>query len=342
MRKVRWLCCLLLALWVQSACAQASQVSFETQAPAAVAEVLRAYPVTLVCGAADLNEGYGLLVVRQDSVYSLAGVSFGESAASYQSLGSLGLSLDADCRLSTERRSGSLRFLLACGDNTWAFWRQGLSWHVCGLRLGAAPAMRLDRYGVWIAENQLATDRQSAPPTRLCTNLLLLNDLSAFPHQASDLEAQDEADWQSWESSGLAALGDAHLRMQPTTASQSQGVLGRGLLARVLERQAAWYRVQIGGLEGWVNEAYLHPASEREDFLTSLKRDSDRLFASSSCMLYQTPGGRADPLPVGQPLRLMLSREDGWRYVAVEDQRQPTLTMSVESRFGWILDRQAE
>jgi len=144
------------------------------------------------------------------------------------------------------------------------------------LRYGEAGYYVFRRYGSrWLLRHILGrddmtlgplglaiqTDPQPGAPPRAYGRYVGERDLEWVT--AADLPLSYEEAAHALVREGMAVVSNPdpadrlHLRVGPDRGADSLGKFYNGTLVEVLERQGAWYRVRVSGLEGWMMRRYL-------------------------------------------------------------------------------------
>lgn len=95
-----------------------------------------------------------------------------------------------------------------------------------------------------------------------------MDSIAAYPTTEEELKNLVETTWTAFDGTDIAAAGGVNLRTKATSHSDSLGVYGMGTLVHVLGqekgRDAPWYHVRVGHVEGWMSGVYVAFPRTRE------------------------------------------------------------------------------
>ena len=95
-----------------------------------------------------------------------------------------------------------------------------------------------------------------------------MDSIAAYPTTEEELKNLVETTWTAFDGTDIAAAGGVNLRTKATSHSDSLGVYGMGTLVHVLGqekgRDAPWYHVRVGHVEGWMRGVYVAFPRTRE------------------------------------------------------------------------------
>lgn len=95
-----------------------------------------------------------------------------------------------------------------------------------------------------------------------------MDSIADYPTTEDELKNLAETTWAAFDGTDIAAAGGVNLRTEATSTSDSLGVYGMGTLVHVLGqekgRDAPWYHVRVGHVEGWMSGVYVAFPRTRE------------------------------------------------------------------------------
>ena len=153
-----------------------------------------------------------------------------------------------------------------------------------------------------------------------------MNSLADFPTTEEAAREKAEASWQAIDGRDIVMLyGNVNLRTEPTTRSHSLGRYRDCALACRLDVQGEWYRVRVGGVEGWVHSNYAREPRTQMWQLTLYHGPLSFGLIPAQNVLRAQPSANADAvanLPAGSMTRVIAETDDGWLHVVLaEDNR---------------------
>lgn len=153
-----------------------------------------------------------------------------------------------------------------------------------------------------------------------------MDSLADFPATEEAAREKAETTWQSIDGKDIVMLyGNVNLRTEPTTRSRSLGRYRDCTLAYRLGMQGEWYRVRVGGVEGWVHSNYAREPRTQMWQLTLYHGPLSFGLIPAETTLCAQPSANADAvakLPAGTMTRVIAETDDGWLHVVLaEDDR---------------------
>ena len=95
-----------------------------------------------------------------------------------------------------------------------------------------------------------------------------MDSIADYPTTEDELKILADTSWAAFDGTDIAAAGGVHLRAEATSRSDSLGVYRMGTLVHVLGqekgRDAPWYHVRVGHVEGWMSGVYVAFPRTRE------------------------------------------------------------------------------
>lgn len=289
-----------------------------------------------------------LLMMEKDGQYSLAGLMWRQDqpGADFQDFGNLGLTLDANSQINVGWRKREVCFSLTVGRDTWEFLSIASTgqWMVAGYSDGTNPPIRWDHMGYFYAGDNKGYygDLEHSYPACVCLDLAYLTDLSIYPKTEQEMTALAQSSFDPFQ--GWAVIFGANLRTRPTGRSDSLGKLQVAVLAKIVSQQSGnvdpWYQVRIGDLEGWVSGSYVCTIQNDPCMYTLSLQGLQHGSLSQECGLYSSPNGQMKQgLSAGQPVQILLRRNDGWLYVTAPKNGDPFF-MDTSAPMGWIQEQE--
>lgn len=161
---------------------------------------------------------------------------------------------------------------------------------------------------------------------------------AGFPRSEEEARLLLEQRWQAVLTDGRAMINGANLREKPTASSRSLGkyinALGEVLEQRPGKHQP-WYRVRIGGTEGWVSGPYVTYPEDRQRYAG--RYGSEYAVAVREAALLRLPQGGETVMQLapGTAMQVLADTGEGWLHVLVTE---GGLTLRPEAKgvYGYI------
>lgn len=176
-------------------------------------------------------------------------------------------------------------------------------------------------------------ERGTFYPAYLPLWLAYMDGIADYPTTEEEAIREAAESWKRFEGTDLAMLLGPNLRTRPTGSSETLGEYNAGTLVHVLGQEpgkdAPWYHVRIGHVEGYASGRYVH-FPKTEDFSTTMWHlPMPQASADSACILRQAPDANSEAviqIPAGMEMHV-LTETNGWLHVMVP-----------KSDIGWEMD----
>lgn len=168
-----------------------------------------------------------------------------------------------------------------------------------------------------------------------------MDSIADYPTTETDAIRVAEESWKRFEGTDLAMLLGVNLRTQPTGSSESLGEYNPGTLVQVLGqepgRDAPWYHVRIGHVEGYVSGMYVH-FPKTEDFASTMWHlPMPQARADAACILRESPDADSEAVvqaAAGSGMHV-LTETNGWLHVMMP-QGELSWEMDVDGASGYV------
>ncbi len=219
------------------------------------------------------------------------------------------------------------------GAESYGLWKGWGPWYVQSYASvdergkGYAIVNRYPFYGFRLIDLPLQGNTEASPfcPAYVPLWLSHMNAITDFPTSFEEALRVSEESWKRFDGTDLAmAYGQVNLRETASTASKSLGQYGSGTLVHVLGQEAGkdapWYHVRVGNVEGWMSGVYVK-FPKAEDFAEALWHTPlTTAMANGPCTLMASPEANAAALTTLAPdaeMHVMGVTADGWLHVMV-------------------------